>query len=113
VALNLYIREIADYFLRENFRKISDLEKERPFLSENFTFFEITLTGNITNFRYKHNLNYTPKDVVTLHVSTSGSTVGTLTWNYKSFDATFLDLTTASWGASDTITIRAFIGRYN
>lgn len=116
MALNLYIREIADYFLRENFRKITDMEKKSVFLDKNFTFFEIQITGSKTNFRWPHNLSFVPKDVIQtdLVIKTAAGLVstGTLVWNSYLFNDTFLDITTTAANATDILTVRAFIGRY-
>jgi hypothetical protein len=110
-VLSLYIREIEDYFLRENFRKTKDFIGLQPILNGDFRFFEIVITGNKTNFKYAHNFTFTPKDVIQSSVVFSGG-VGTLVWNYSRFDATFLDLTTSGAGSTDTITVRALVGRF-
>lgn len=109
--LNLYIREIEDYFLRENFRKTKEFIGLQPILNGDFRFFEITITGNKTNFKFAHNFTFTPKDVIQSSVTFSGG-VGALVWNYSSFDSTFLNLTTSGAGASDTIIVRALCGRF-
>jgi hypothetical protein len=110
MPLNLYIREISDYFLRENFRKTKDFIGLQPILNGEFKFFEIQITGNKTNLKYAHKLAFIPKDIIQTSVVFSGG-VGTLTWNYSRFDDTFIDLTTASMGASDVCTVRVLVGR--
>lgn len=111
MALNLYIREIEDYFLRENFRKTKDFIGLQPILNGDFKFFEIVITGNKVNFKFAHNLSFVPKDIIQTSVVFSGSG-GTLTWNYKNFDASFLDLTTNAMSSIDTCTVRALVGRF-
>jgi hypothetical protein len=109
--LSLYIREIEDYFLRENFRKTKDFLGLQPILNGDFRFFEIVITGNKTNFLFAHNMTFIPKDVIQSSVVFSGG-AGSLTWNYSRFGTTFLDLTTTGMGATDTCTVRALIGRF-
>jgi hypothetical protein len=109
--LNLYIREIEDYFLRENFRKTKDFIGLQPILNGDFRFIEIQITGNKTNFKYAHNLSFTPKDVIQTYAVFSGG-AGAVVWNYSRFDGTFLDLTTSGMGSTDTCTVRALIGRF-
>lgn len=109
--LNLYIREISDYFLRENFRKIKDFNLLQPILNGDFKFIEIVITGNKTNFLYVHKLNFIPKDVIqTSAVFSAGA--GSVAWNYASFDTTYVYLTTTGMGSTDTCTVRALIGRF-
>ncbi len=106
-ALDLYVREIDDPFLKENFRKIQDYSRIQPFLNGDFQLFEITIDGDETNLKYRHNLNFVPTDII----QTFQKGAGTWVWNYDSFDGTNLDITTS--GTSGTITIRAFIGRFD
>lgn len=109
--IHFYIREIEDYFLRENFRKTKDFIDVQPILNGDFRFIEIVITGNKTNLKYAHNLSFVPKDVIQTSVVFSAG-AGALVWNYSKFDATFLDLTTSGMGATDTCTVRALIGRF-
>lgn len=109
--LKLYVREFDDQYLRENFRKTLDFVEAQPILNGDFRFVEIVITGNKTNLKFKHNFTFTPKDVIQTYAVFSGG-VGTITWNYSRFDATNLDITTASLGATDTCTVRALIGRF-
>ncbi len=102
---DLYIVEIEDQYIRENFRKVKDYTKN-VFLFKNLKFFEVNLTTNTTNLRFKHNLGYTPKDLI----QTGLYGTGTVTWNYNLFDANFLDLTTASIPANGTLTVRFLAG---
>jgi hypothetical protein len=109
--LKLYIQEFDDDYLKENFRKLKDFVDAAPSLNASFKFFEIVITGNKTNLKFKHNFNFVPKDIIQTSVVFSGG-AGTLTWNYSRFDSTFLDLTTAGMGATDTCTVRALVGRF-
>ena len=109
--LSLYIREIEDYFLRENFRKTKDFIGLQPILNGDFTFFEFVITGNQAPFKYNHNLSFVPKDVIQTSAVFSGG-AGAVVFNYSSFDSTYLYLTTTGMGATDTCTVRALIGRF-
>lgn len=109
---DLYIVEIGDNYVRENFRKIKDFTTSL-FRIKNVQLFEITVTGNKT-VEFKHNLGFKPKDVIQTSVifkTSSGlATTGTLTWNYINFTKDFVNLTTASLPAGGTMTVRALIG---
>lgn len=102
--LKLFLAEITDLFIRKNFEKIADAINKNVLLSGQWRFVEITFTGAATNFRYKHNLNFAPKDVI----QTSLIGAGTITWNYDRFNSDYLDITT-----SGALTVRAFVGRYD
>lgn len=103
MALNdLYIVQIDDPYIRENFRKIKSYGQDQYFFN-NLKLFEISIAGNVTNYRFKHNLGFQPKDVI--QTSVIG---GSITWNYSLFNKEFLDITTS--GVSGTITVRALIG---
>jgi hypothetical protein len=111
VRLKLFTSEIEDKYIQENFRKIVKFWDGQPILTGDFKLFEFTIIGNVSNFKFKHNLPFTPKDVIQTSVIFSAG-VGTLTWNYAKFTDEFIDLTTASMGSSDTCTIRALVGRF-
>lgn len=109
--LNLYIREIEDYFLRENFRKTKDFVSLQPILNGDFRFFEISITGNATNFLFAHNFTFTPKDVIQTYLTFSAG-AGALAWNYSLFSSTFLNLTTSGMAANDVCVVRSLVGRF-
>jgi hypothetical protein len=111
MILKLFTREVEDYFLRENFRKTQDYVGSQPVLNGDLRFFEIVITGNKALFKYAHNFTFTPKDIIQTSVIFSAG-AGALVWNYASFDATFLYLTTTGMGATDTCTVRALVGRF-
>lgn len=99
----LLVNEIADTYVRENFKRIAAEFREQVLLRGKFTFFEIEFPNAVTNQKYAHYLGFMPKDIVTTSVRGGGS----LTWNYDLFDAQFLNITTTG-----ACTIRAFIGSY-
>ncbi len=90
--------------MRENFTRLQDYIRAEEILRGEWRFFEITVTAAVTNFKYAHNLGFTPKDVI----QTSVVGAGAITWNYSLFSKELLDLTT-----TDALTVRAFIGRFD
>lgn len=106
----LYIVEISDQFVRENFRKLKSYAAEQ-YIFRNLKLFEIRITGNVTNQKFAHNLGFIPKDIIqTAYKKANPDTgvLGTLTWNHNLFDKTTVDITTA--GVTGTIIVRALIG---
>lgn len=95
------IKSIED--IRDALQKIKEAVEGSVLENGEFKFFEITVKKAVTNFKYSHNLNFTPKDV--LQLSITG--VGGVTWNYSEFDSNFLDLTTTG-----ACVVRAYIGRH-
>lgn len=102
------IDRITDPILREFAQRVSEEFRNQPYLRGQWRFVEITFTSNITNYKYPHNLGFVPN--ILNQVWKSGT--GTVTWNYSSFDATNLDLTTASTSATDPLIVRAFVGNF-
>ena len=101
--IKLFLEEIQDEFVRENFQHLANFINEFPFEKGAFKFFKIDIPTAVTNYQYPHNLGYLPKDVI----QTYSLNPVTITWNYDKFTNTFLDITT-----SGATSIRAFIGRY-
>lgn len=100
--IRLFLSEIEDDFSRENFRRVQNEFNEDVLKNSQFTFITITFTGAETNYKYKHNLPFVPRDVIQTSLTGSGS----LTWNYSLFDSTNLDITT-----TDACVVRALIGK--
>lgn len=98
----LKIDEIADPILRENFRTLQEYFQKDTNL-QGFEHFEIEFEAAVVNFKFPHNLRFTPQDIV----QTSKIGAGTVTYNYSSFDSTNLDITTT--GAA---TIRFYAGTH-
>lgn len=101
--IDIKYQEIEDQYARENFFRLKKFFDAETFLKGEWEFVEFTVPGAITNYRFKHNLGFQPKDV--LVTSTIGA--GTVQFNYNLFDKDFLDLTTTG-----QVTIRAFVGRF-
>lgn len=103
MRLDLITKEIQDPWVREDFVRIAKYIKAQALLISEFEFFEIEIKSAVTNYKYKHNLNYKPLDVMV----TSLIGPGVPQFNFTQFDTDFLDITT-----TDAVTIRAFIGAY-
>ena len=103
------LASLLDFYTRQNFELLRDFQKaETPLL--NFKFFETTFTEAGTKVLFKHNLNFTPKDVI--QTSIIGPTSGfTFTWNYREFDATNLSATiTGTVTPTDPLIVRYLLG---
>jgi hypothetical protein len=99
----LLLSEIKDDASRKNFETLSNYINSVDLLKGQWRFMEIRTPAAVTNFKFKHNLNFTPKDI--LVTSTIG---GVVTWNYSLFDGEFLNLTTSA-----PLVVRAFVGTYS
>lgn len=102
MKVNLFLHEISDRYLRENFKRIIASFKE-PINAAQFKFFEIDIPTLVLNYRFAHHLNFIPTDIIQTSLIGGSS----LVWNYELFDSTYLDITT-----SGACTVRAFIGAY-
>lgn len=98
----LFTTEIADKWIRENFRRLKDLIRDDPFFRGRFKFFQITVDDIVTERQYRHGLGYVPKDVLTTSISGAD-----IIWHYDQFTSTHVVFST-----SGATTIRAYIGRY-
>ncbi len=99
----LFINEIEDEKLQENFKRITEFFLSQRLLGAEFKHFKITFPNAVTNAKFRHNLGFRPLDII----QTSSIGPGVLTWNYDKFDANFLDVTTTG-----AVTVRAFVGSY-
>ena len=98
------LSRIQDVAVRDAIQRLYEGFRDVDLLKGRFEFFEITLSGAVTNFKYKHNLGFEPKDVI----QTSLTGAGSLTWNYTLFSQTELDITTTG-----ACVVRAFVGRFS
>lgn len=107
--IKLFVTEVADKILQENFRRLADFFRKDPFQKGKWQFIEIALQASTIDGAYPvthtppHNLNFRPKDIITLSVS-DGATV---TWNYDDFTVDNLSIT-----FSADCTVRAYVGYY-
>lgn len=98
------LNRVKDATLRDILQTVDDNFQEDAVGKADFKFFEIVVTGTVTNKKIPHSLGFLPKDVI----QTSKTGAGSLTWNYDQFDATNLDITTTG-----ACVVRAFVGRYS
>ena len=101
--MNLLLTEIADKWVRENFKRIQDKLRDDPLLRGNFQFIEFSVSSATTH-TVPHRLGFQPSEVIQLYVSPDSISV---TWNYDSFTKTTFSVTTTG-----SCTIRAYIGRH-
>jgi hypothetical protein len=100
---DLDLGQVSDEVLRRVFEKVQTVLNEDVFGHFEGKHLEITVSGAVTNYRWPHNLGFLPKDIV----QTSLIGAGSLTWNYVSFDATYVNLTTTG-----ACTVRALVGSF-
>jgi hypothetical protein len=94
----------SEQYFRRNFQLLQDqFNTKEPILKGEWKFFKINVPGAITNFKFRHNLTFTPTDII----QTSIIGVGAITFNYDKFDNINLDVTTTG-----ACVVRAFVGRY-
>jgi len=96
--------EIVIESLKDILAEIQEYVNKFPAI-QNFKFFQITITGAVTDYEYKHNLNFIPKDVILLSVTPSTSTV---TFKPQSFDRDFVVFDTTG-----ACVIRCLIGSHS
>lgn len=101
--ISLPIKDIKDTVVRKMAELIVAFVKSKKILNGDWAFFEITFTGAVTEFKHRHGLPYTPRDVI----QTSLTGAGSVTWIYTMFDENYVYITTTA-----PCVLRAFIGRY-
>jgi hypothetical protein len=99
----LLLREIEDQYTLKNFEFLQKLLDDFALFKGRFSFFTITFTTALTNFKFKHGLGFIPKDI--LQTSLTGS--GTITFNYTEFDRDNLDIT-----VTGPCVVRFYAGSY-
>jgi hypothetical protein len=101
---SLFLREIDDEHTQENFVRIQDEIRAQAFLKGQWNFVELPFTAAVSNFRFKHNMTFTPKDVIL----TSSRGAGVATFNFDLFTNEFLDISVTA-----AVVLRFFMGSYN
>lgn len=94
---------IEDTGIRENFSNILE-EFKKTIHRFDFQFFEVVFTAAVTNYKFKHNMRFVPKDVI----QTSVIGAGAVTFNYANFDSNFIDITTTG-----ACTVRFIAGNFS
>lgn len=103
MKLKFLMDQIEDVYIRDNFKRLQDAILAEAVLKGEFKFFEIPVSKSVVRQNYSHNLNFIPKDVITLSVSADAD----VTWHFDEFDRTTVQFTTTK-----ACVIRAFIGAY-
>lgn len=106
MRFKLYVSQFDDPYIQQNFKTIGDLFRGIPFLKGEWKFLEFQVLATGTGQKVTHTLGYTPKDVIV--TSTIG---GSITFNYNSFDGTYLNFDATV--TTSPMTVRAFVGRYS
>jgi hypothetical protein len=105
VKKKLYVSQIEDPFIQQNFKTFGEIFNGSPFLKGQWRFIEFQVTKSGTNVRIEHKLSFVPIDVIVTSVQN-----GTISFKYANFDTTYIvfdaTVTTAP------MTVRAMIGRY-
>ncbi len=104
MKIPLFLREITDKFIRENFRRIIETVDREKILKCQFQFLELSFNSAVSNQKVAHGLSFKPKDIIL----TFSSGAGVVTFNNDLFDDTFLDVSTTG-----PCSIRCFVGLYS
>lgn len=104
MKLDLITKDIADPFSKENFFRLKRELEAQQLLNGSWQYYEIELDAAGSPSKIKHNLKFTPKDIIFLSVEGDQN----LYFNFDQFDKTFLYLTNAG-----PCRVRFFAGRYD
>lgn len=107
--IKLFLAEITDRYVLENFRKLDAYLRGEPFRKGRFKFVEMALacdtaTGYPGVAEKSHGLGFQPQDVILISVTPDTVTVSP---KYDSFTNTHVHFL-----ISAACTIRAYVGRY-
>lgn len=89
--------------INQNFNKLKSIIEKNNLRYFDCQFYEIDITAAVSNYKYPHNLGFSPKDIIQTSLTGSGS----ITFNYTSFDKTYLDITT-----TDACKVRFYAGTH-
>jgi hypothetical protein len=105
VKFKLYVSQLEDPFLQQNFKTIGEIFNQGPFLKGQWRFITISVAAAGTGIKYEHGLPFTPTDLLVTSVIN-----GTFTPTYASFDKDFIvfDATVTT----SPLLVRGFLGRY-
>ena len=62
--MELFTKQIDDIYVRENFEKIQQSFNDLVFTLGDFQFFEFRIEGAQEEYKYYHNLGFTPNDII-------------------------------------------------
>lgn len=98
---------VMDPVVRDNMRSLEQYLSQEILLNAQWRLIEISFTGNISNFTYRHKLGFKPTDVI----ETSRFGTGSIAYNYQRFTDEVIDLTTSGTSSSDPLIVRFLVGR--
>jgi len=101
----IYVSDIEDIRVQQNFKVFGDLFRLIPFLKGDWRFMEFNIGTTGALIPVTHNLPYTPSDIILLSVIN-----GTITFDYANFDDTFIYVTATV--TTPPMTVRVFVGKY-
>lgn len=67
-SIDLILKDIDDPYVRENFSRISKYLENQAILAGNWKFYRVEVPNAVVNFKFRHNLTFTPKDVIILSI---------------------------------------------
>ena len=104
LKLDLINKEIQDQYTRENFFRIKRELENQQILDGFWNFFEVEFLQAGTDLPIKHNLSFTPKDIIILAVEGDHN----MYFRYEKFDSTNVYITVAG-----PCRVRFLAGAYN
>jgi hypothetical protein len=99
----IILKDIDDPYVLENFKRLKFFLQDFPLFRGEWHFLQVTLTSAVTNKKIAHGLGFKPLDII----QTSKIGAGDITFNFSSFDAVNIDVTTTG-----ACVVRCFIGAY-
>lgn len=87
--LELILREIKDKWTRENFQRILRYLQDQVILDGEWQLYELRFDKAVTNFKFKHNLDFVPQDIIQLQVIGDRN----VEFNHDKFDSNHIDIT--------------------
>jgi hypothetical protein len=100
--MRLFLREIDDQVVRENFRRIEEFLNLETKLA-GFVHIDVSVSSAVTEKRVAHNLGFKPMDLIRTRITGSGD----LTFNYLDFNDR-----TITFSTTGPVRFRAFVGTF-
>lgn len=66
--IDLILKDITDKHSRENFTRLSRYLSTQTILNGEWEFYQIEVPGAVTDYKFKHNLKFIPKDIIVLSI---------------------------------------------
>lgn len=101
----LYVSQIKDVYIQDNFQTLGAVLGFSPFLKGEWQFLTYSIKATASNLLLPHTLKFQPLDVILL--SAIG---GSMTFNYNLFDKVNLNVNATVTTAP--LVVRLIVGRY-